>query len=652
MSKIKEAIAEAWRYHQAGNLQEAERRYRQILQTAPSNADAWYLLGASCHARDEVAEAITCYQQALHFKPHYAEAYSNLGVAYKMRGQVAEAIASYEQALRLKPSIPDPYNNLGIALADLGRLEEAIARFEQALRLKHDFPEALYNLGKAQQQQGKLDDAIANYQRALQLRPDYADASNNLGVALTTQGRLDEATAYLQQALRLNPRHADANNNLGNVLKEQGRLDEAGYYYHQAILCRPEFFGAHSNLLVCWNYDPTVEPDALFQEHRRWAEMHARTTSAAGHTNDRNPDRRLRIGYVSPDFYHHAAAHFLEPIFAHHDPRQVEVFAYAEVSAPDSVTGRFQARAHGWRSTFGRTDAEVVHQVRADGIDILLDLAGHTANNRLLVFAQKPAPVQITYLGYPNTTGLASIDYRLTDAIADPPGEPRRHSEELVRLPRAFCYAVLENAPDVSPPPARRSGQITFGSLHNLAKLNGQVLDLWCGILRAVPTARLLVFRHTLQGSAKEYFRQQFTNRGIGPDRVELRNSLEVGTTYLHVYGAVDIALDAFPWNGHTTACEALWMGVPVITLYGNRYAGRMAADTLTALGLTELIADTPARYQAIALDWAKNVERLSPIRSELRGRMRNSPLCDGVAFTRSLEQTYRRLWHRWCAGQ
>jgi predicted O-linked N-acetylglucosamine transferase (SPINDLY family) len=652
MSTVDKSIAQAWQYHRVGNLQEAERRYREILRVAPTHPDAWYLLGSACHVLGNLSEAVDCYKEALRLKPTYVEALSNLGVAYKVQGRVADAIASYHEALRLKPSFPDAYNNLGLALEEQGNFEEAVANFNQALHLKPDFPEAHYNLGKALQQQGKTEEAIASYHRTLQLQPNYPDAFNNLAVALTVQGKLDEAAMYLQRALAANPQHADAHNNLGNVLKEQGRLDEAAYHYDQAFKCRPGFAGAHSNLLVCWNYDPTSDPDALFVEHRRWADLHARVTPATVHPNDRNIDRRLRVGYVSPDFYLHAAAHFLEPIFQHHDPNQVEIFCYAEVFASDAVTDRFRSRADVWRSTVGLSDAEIVEQVCADRIDILVDLAGHTANSRLGVFASKPAPVQITYLGYPNTTGLKAIDYRLTDAVADPVGEPVRHTEELVRMPHAFCYAVLENAPETVPPPACDSGRVTFGSLHNLAKLNGQVLDLWCAILRAVPSSRLLVFRHTLQGSALQYFRGQLTQRGIGPDRFELCNTLGASPNYLNVYPSVDIALDAFPWNGHTTACEALWMGVPVITLYGQRYAGRMAASALTALGLTELIARSAEDYVAIAADWAADVDRLVRLRAGLRERMRTSALCDAAAFTRRLEETYRSLWRRWCARQ
>ena len=336
-------------------------------------------------------------------------------------------------------------------------------------------------------------------------------------------------------------------------------------------------------------------------------------------------------------------------LFAHHDRQQVEIFCYAETTAPDSTTAQFQARADGWRWTAGLDDADVAAQIRSDRIDLLVDLAGHTAGNRLTALAWKPAPVQITYLGYPSTTGLATIDYRLTDAVADPPGEPQCHTEALVRLPLMSCYQAPDHAPPVSPLPALSSGGITFGSLNNLAKLNPRVIDVWCAVLRAVPSGRLLIFRNTLKGSAQEHLHGQLVEKGISPDRFQLTNTVPSGQSYLSVYDSVDVALDPFPWSGHTTTCEALWMGAPVVTLYGNRYAGRMAACALTALGLTQFIAQSAEDYVAIAADWASRLDRLARLRDELRGRMQASPLCDGKSFTRALEQTYRDLWRRWC---
>jgi protein O-GlcNAc transferase len=615
---VAEEIALAREHAQASRPIDAERCCRRALQIEPFHPDAWYILGVACQFQGKTDEAVASYEQALRLRPDFAAVHNNLGAIHASRARWDDAIARYRRVLELEPNSADACNNLGIAFINQGMRADAAAAFQQAIAIDANLAAAHNNLGNVFKELRRLDEAVACYNRALELQADYADAYNNLGVTLTAQGQWDEAT----------------------------------YCYQQALNYRPNSTVAHSNLLSCWNYDPTAESDALFAEHQRWADRHACVPPQTVYRNDRNPDRILRVGYVSPDFFRHAVADFLKPIFASHDPGQVEVYCYAQVFAPDATTAYFQAHSSGWRSTVGQPDANVAEQIRKDEIDILVDLAGHTANSRLLAFAYQPAPVQITYLGYPNTTGLATVDYRLTDAIADPLGEPVRHTEELVRLPLAFCYKPLERAPSVSPAPALASGRITFGSLNNLAKLNDQVIDLWCAILRAVPTSRLLIFRDSLRGSGEAYFHRQFVARGISPDRFDLSHAVLDGQEHLGVYDSIDIALDPFPWSGHTTTCEALWMGVPVVTLYGKRYAARMAACALSSLGMTDFIAETQQKYLQIAAGSANDVGRLARLRCGLRERMRASRLCDGRGFTRSLEQTYRELWRRWCAGR
>jgi predicted O-linked N-acetylglucosamine transferase (SPINDLY family) len=330
----------------------------------------------------------------------------------------------------------------------------------------------------------------------------------------------------------------------------------------------------------------------------------------------------------------------------------VEAVCYADVVVSDAMTERLRSLAAGWRVTCGRSDAEVARLVREDGIDVLVDLAGHTGG-RLGVFARRPAPVQVAYLGYPATTGLTAIQYRLTDAVADPPEEVRCHTEELERLPGCFCcYAPPADAPAVSPLPARSRGHVTFASLHKLAKLNGRVLDLWCGLLRAVPAARLLVFRDSLRGSARDDLRKRFEGRGVSEDRVMFAHEVEGGGSYLDVYSQVDVLLDALPWGGHATACEALWMGVPVASIRGDRHAGRMVASVLSYVGLGEMVAEKPEEFVGIAAGLAGDVDLLAALRSGLRERVRSSSLCDGAAFTRGLEEAYRQVWLRWAQGE
>jgi predicted O-linked N-acetylglucosamine transferase (SPINDLY family) len=548
------------------------------------------------------------------------QALALLGSARLARGDAAGAAEALQQVAQRQPDSAEVLNNLAVALARLGRHDEAVACLRRALAARPDWAELCLNLGNIHKDQGLLDEAISAHTDAVRLRPGDAEAHNLLGGALAIQGRLADARRHFEEALRLQPRYAVA----------------------------------HSNLLLALNYDPEIEPAELLAEHRLWGRLHGPgLTPLPDHANEPDPERRLRVGYVSPDFRRHAAARFIEPIFASHDPAQVAVYAYAEVPAPDAVTDRLRGRAAGWRSTCGQSDAQVADQVRADGIDLLVDLAGHSASNRLGVFAHQPAPVQVSYLGYPNTTGLATIGHRVTDAVCDPPGEPARHTEALVRLPGCFCcYAPPEDAPSEAPLPALARGHVTFGSLHHLAKLNGAVLDLWCAVLRAVPSARLLVFRNTLRGSPEQRLRREFLDRGIEASRVELRHEAGPGRDYLDVYADVDVLLDTLPWSGHATTCEALWMGVPVLTLLGGRHAGRMSASVLAAAGLAECVAKTPEDYVALASRWAGDMGRLAALRAGLREQVRRSPLCDGRAFTTELEAVYRQLWRRWCAGR
>ena len=667
-------------------LTEAAGNFQEALRLQPDYTEAANNLGIVLAMDKQFARAVASFEQALRARPDFPEAHHNLGRALWDLGRLDEAADYIRQALRARPTYVEAHHNLGMVLRDLGRLDEAAACYREALRLRPDNPQTLSNLGAILADQGQLGDAVACYQQALRLRPDLAAIHLNLGVALRRLGRFEEAAASCQEALRLNPRYADAANalgntllelgrhdeaeasfrralqdrpefpeacnNLGNVFADQGRLDEALACYREALRLKPTYGEAHSNLLLHLNYVPDADPAAVFEEHRRWESLHGAPGQRPVHGNDRDPERRLRIGYLTPDLHRHPVARFfVEPILAHHDPAAVESFCYAEV--PYTQAARLQSLAGGWRAVRGLTDAQVAELVRADRIDILVDLAGHTVNNRLRVFALKPAPVQVSYLGYPNTTGLTAVDYRLTDAVADPPGEPRWYTEELVRLPGAFCcYAPPAGAPAVAAPPFQRAGQVTFGAPHHLAKLNAKVLDLWCAILRDLPGSRLLVFRHTLTGKVKEDLRRRFAERGVGDERLDLRQATDMEQGYLGWYGSVDVTLDAFPWSSHTTACDSLWMGVPLVTLSGTNHAGRMAASVLSRLGLTDLVAATPEEYRQAAVRLAGDRGRLARLRGGLREQMRGSALCDGQRFARGLEEAYRAMWRRWCTRE
>ncbi len=674
---------------QSNQLHEAKSLFEQISATDKHDAETWCALGAVNGMLGLYDESIRCCRQAIAIRPDDHKAYSNLTVALEAVGRLDEAVAAGQEAVRINPNDVDTHYNLGNALKSQGRLDEAIASYHKALRLNPDDAESRLNLGIALAAQGKLTEAIEHYQRALRIRPNYAEAYNSLGVALAAlenheqaiaayrqalkikpdyanahnnlaivleaQGRLEEAVAGYREALRIRPNFAEACNNLGNALKGQGQLDEAVKSYREALRIKPDYPSAYSNLLLALNYSTDYDPAVCFTEHVRYHEAHDHNQAALpSYTNTNEPDKRLKVGYVSPDFQSHSVAFFIELILRHHDPAMVETFCYAEVKSPDSTTERLKGLAAHWRNTCGETDAQLAEMIHADEIDILVDLAGHTARNRLPVFALKPAPVQVTYLGYPNTTGLPTMDYRLTDALADPPGQEAFYSEKLIRLPQGFlCYTPPTESPEVGPLPASQTGHVTFGSFNMLPKINPSVVETWSRILKATPRSRLILKNKSFRDEAvRERYLAFFQKHGIAADRLELIGWLPRIADHLDLYHRIDIALDTFPYNGTTTTCEALWMGAPVITLAGDRHAGRVGVSLLTQIGLTDLIADTPEDYVNRAVQLAENPERVADLRSGLRERMVNSVLCDGKTFAQNLETAYREMWKRWCAGQ
>jgi predicted O-linked N-acetylglucosamine transferase (SPINDLY family) len=640
--------------HQAGRLAEAKQLYEEILSQDPNNITALHLLGVLRYQEGDARRAIELIEKALILKPDHAGAHNNLGIVLDEQGNLDEAVAAYQVALKLAPDYAEAHYNLGIALKSQGKLEEAVASYLRALRLKPDHTGAHNNLGIVLEDQGKLEEAVASYRKALKIEPDYSEAHSNLGIALRDQGKLEEAVAAYRMALKLRPGFAEAHCNLGKALRDQGKLEESVAAYRMALELKPDFAEAHSNLIFTLNFDARISQQEIFAESRRWDEIHAVRHRGRERipANSRDPDRLLRVGYLSADFREHSVNYFVAPIIAGHDRRLFEVFCYAEVVNPDGKTAKIRDLADGWRSTVGMSDSAVAKRIREDGIDILVDLAGHTANNRLLVFAERPAPVQVTWLGYPNTTGLSAIDYRLTDDVADPEGTADSlHSERLERLPSGFlCFAPTADAPGTGESPASASGHVTFGSFNALSKVTPQVVETWAHILERVPRSRLLIKSRPLADEGTRIrFLEMFVALGIDAGRVELCSWIASKTGHLGAYGRVDIGLDPYPYNGTTTTCEALWMGVPIVTLRGNRHSGRVGASILTRVGLTELITDTVDGYMSAAVALAESPDRIAEYRRELRAATAASPLCDAARFTDDVEAAYRKMWRRWC---
>jgi predicted O-linked N-acetylglucosamine transferase (SPINDLY family) len=647
-----QAIQRGIEQHQAGRLADAERIYRQVLGFDPTNADALHLLGVVAGQLGNPGVAVEFIAKAAGLQPSNPFFLNNLGNALKEVGHHAEAEQSYRNALALKPDYADAHGNLGILLQALGRLNEAESSCRAALALTPDSPEALNNLGNVLQDLGRPDEGEQCYLRALALRRDYSEARLNLGQALRAQGRLSEAEQSFRGVIAIRPDFGQAHNYLANVLRSLGRLEEAEASYRSALALNPANPEAHSNLVFLLNYIPGKRPAQIFHEHRKFAQRFCPKAPLQPYGNTPEPGRRLRVGYVSADLRDHAVAFFIEPVLANHDRKVFETFCYYNFARSDAVTGRLRALSDHWRDVVARDDQTLTGLIRGDAIDILVDLSGHTGHNRLLLFGRKPAPVQATWLGYLNSTGLDAMDYRITDAHASPKGPlDAFHTEALVRVPGSqWCYRPLADCPEAAPPPSVASGHITFAVFANPAKIGDPNIKLWSQLLAQVPNSRLLVVGATLTTIPREFV-ERFTRLGIDPQRLLLLGAKPF-PEYLAMHREADVILDTHPYSGGTTTCHALWMGVPVVSLAGETATSRGGTSLLHAVGLKELVAETPKQYVDIAIALAADPKRLARLRAGMRKRMAASPLMDEVRFTRNLEKAYRAMWRSWCAKQ
>lgn len=541
-------------------------------------------------------------------------------IRHEEHGQHAQAEQIYRQVLQLQP------NHVG-----------ALAMLAMLVRPAHP------------------QQAIALLNKAIQANPQIPGLYLNLGLCLRDAGQVEQAIAAYRKAIALDPRFAPAYNNLAMILREQAAHHEAVALLRTAVDLAPSYSSIHSNLLWALHYHPDLGHEEILAEHRRWAQRHALPLMRhlRPHGNDPDPDRPLRLGYVSPDFREHVVGRHIELVLSHHDRAQFQLFCYSDSTLSDPLAVRCQAVAHQWRPIAGLPDDRVADRVRADQIDILVDLNQHIVeriDNRMLLFARKPAPVQVAHMGYPATTGLPAMDYRVTDPHLDPPGLSESHStEQLIRLPHSFwCFTPTPDQPPVNPLPALAAGHVTFGSLNHALKITAPTIQLWCRILKALPDARLLLLASAIPGSV-ELLCRHFIAAGIAADRLEVLPRLP-RQQYLQHFHRIDITLDPFPYPGHFSSCDSLWMGVPVITLPGRTTVSRGGGSLLANLGLSDLVAHSPEHYvqiaQALAADWP----RLQELRLGLRQRLRQSPLTDAPAYTRHLEQAYRAIWRAWCA--
>lgn len=673
---------------QQGHIAEAVAMLRELHGEAPGHPLVNYLLGMAAAGNAELDDATGHFEAAVRASPGNPGFHFALGDLHARRESFAAAAKAFRAAIRLDATLTDAVGALGLVLYKDGRYREAQPVFEEAIRqapavCRHYMNAAANALAQGDEvtargfldrAQDRMDQASVSdladlgrmYQRLYQSRTaqgiyqralahgtrDHA-LMESLARSYAMSHEVDRAVDLFREAAQVRGERVEqADIRIGSALGQAGLVAEAMPFFDAAFAASPDDFDLRSDRLLYRNYLPDVTPADLFAAHTD-AGRCLPPASARAFRRDCDPARPLRIGYVSGDLRKHSVGYFIEPVLQHHDARRCQVFCYSNAAQEDAVSQRLRRHVHRWRRIHGMEAGAVAALIASDDVDILVDLSGHTNAHRLDVFGLKPAPIQVTWLGYPNTTGLVQMDYRITDEVADPKGLTEQwHTEHLVRLPRVFsCYVPPADAPQVAPPPLRTNGFPTFGCFNNANKLNDRVLAVWARLLCATPSARLVLKCASLQNEAtRTRFSRFFQDHGVDPTRIELLARDASTSEHLARYGTLDIALDPFPYCGTTTSCEALWMGVPLVSLAGSDHRSRVGASQLTALGMPELVAPDEASYVRIASELAGDVDRLAGYRAELRSRFSASPLMDHQGFTRELEEAYKTMWQTWCA--
>jgi len=644
---------EAMRLQEAGRFDEAQIRYREILNFDPEHAPSLHMMGMIAHelGRNDIAEELI--RRSISLNPKDFSSHNSLGNVLKKLGRYEDAITSYKKAVNLSPDFVFAYNNIGITFLLLKRTEDAFKYFRKAEALNPNLADTLNNIGLALQLQNKTDESTAYFKRAIEIKPDFLEALNNIGNNYRSQDKYYEAIPYYRQALALNPNVPGSLVGLGILLRICGFMDEAISCFKRAIDLEPTP-DRYAHLLMAMIYASFVSPQELAAMSRKYGQTFADPLLRQRPlVRNLTHDRKLRIGYVSPDFNNHAVSYFFEPLLKLHDRKNFEIFGYYNNTRDDPITKRLSQEFDHWHNIWGMTDDDAADLIESDNIDILVDLAGHTAHNRLLVFARKPAPVQVTWLGYPATTGIKAIDYRITDFYAEPVGMTESlNVETLWRLPGIFsCYQPHANSPAViDHPPFEDNGYITFGCFNNFFKVTDPVLETWAKIMAQIPDARLLLEIANLD--KPEFLadtKERLQRLGLPMDRVILE--LRKPENQFVLYNKIDIALDPFPCVGGTTSLDTLWMGAPLITLAGDHFTSRMGVSILTNAGLPELIAENKDQYIKLSVDLASNKDRLRATRHNLRHKIAARPLMDQVGFTKNMESAYREMWIKYCAA-
>lgn len=640
---------------QQGNLYEAERLCRESLGIAPENFQSYLGLGLILGRQGRKPEAIAALRKALQLNPAHVETIGNLGLLLFDIGEYHEAEQVFRRGVAVKSSEVGFYINLGAAQIELQKLDSAVASLREAVRINPSLPEAHIKLGFALYNLGQYEESAACCRKAIKLNPSVYDAYINLGAALIMLREYDEAEAISNKALALDRNRPEALHNLGNSLKEKGQAKEASAAFQQAVaLCRNPITAhkIYSSLFILMQSDPTQGPEAMRQQYRRHASLvEPANFREPQRSNKPDPERQLKIGYVSGDFRRHVVATFFEPILENHQHSGFHITCYHNSLVRDEVTERLNAAADAWVDCKAMSDAALAESIQRDGIDILVDLSGYTVGNRLLMFTRKPAPIQITYLGHPGSTGLSAMDYRISDHYADPPENEGYYTEKLLRLPGSlWCYRPRPGMPEITPLPALVNGHLTFGSFNSFNKIHDCDIALWARLLHETPGSRLLVVT-VPEGEVRQRFLDKLATLGIAEDRITLRPQLPLDEFFPAIQQA-DIALEPMRVNGATTACDALWLGVPTLSVTGSRFLSRFGFSVLSAAGQAKFAVGSEDALIALAQHYAQNLPVLAQERATMRARVAQSSLVNEQAFTVALENLYRQVWRDWCAGR
>lgn len=636
-----------------GQVDASEGVFKQLLARDPNDLSAAINYGVLLIDTKRYEEAGAIMKDVLSKDDQQFLAWSNLGLVYEHLQQFDEAIKAYQQSIAIKPDYPQSQFNLANVYKAMGREDDAKSLYQRILEAFPDYIPAANALGYIEFQAKHYDEAERYYKMGMQGEPEDAFyACSQYAILLRDRQRFDEAEVIARKSIELKPHLADPHNTLGWVLNDNGKYEEAEQVFREALVKEPDNRNVHSNLLMLLTYSRELDHDALFQAHCEYGRQHK-----AKHPEqlkplelERKPYKKLRIGYVSPDFRRHVVRNFIQPIIREHDRSKVEVFCYANVQFPDEISQIIYEASDHWLNCWGMSEVDLANRIREDKIDVLIELAGHSGNNRLDVFAYRPAPVQVSYLGYIATTGVQEIDYRITDPVMNPLDTKELWTEELYRLDR--CYKVYEPAPHEPPvnPEVSPAGEVVFGSLHRISKVTNATVALWSTLLKALPKSKILLARHELRYEEnRQLMRERFAKHGVGDDQLLMKDTYGYDT-HMAIYREIDIGLDPIPLPGGATTSEALWMGVPVLTFQGEAFRERISSTLLHAVGLEELVATTTEEYVEKGVAFANDYHRRLQVRTNLREMFAGGQLGDYKGLACALEDAYLDMWHRWLA--